>query len=124
MSITIRDVWENAESECSIRKQYPIIISDIRSAYELLGMFPDDFVVYIDEPTARAENGMSGNELQQWVAKLWTHLPGKQAVLLSATLPSIDEMPTLRDLVGSETCITVDSKRLPIGAVAIHPDGR
>ena len=123
----LRDVWENAEFEsveCGRSRRPTMIISDIRSAYELLGMFPDEFIVYMDEPTAGAENGMSGNELQQWVAKLCTRLPGKQAVLLSATLPSIDEMPTLCNLVGRETCIAVNNQRLPVGAVAIHPDGR
>jgi len=100
----------------------PIVVSDIMSANILLDMFPDDFVVYFDEPTAGAENGIIDNEIQKINAQICMKLP-QISVLLSATLPDITtEMPSLRERFG-DSIVMVNSQRLPTSCAAIAPDG-
>jgi hypothetical protein len=75
----------------------------------------------MDEPTAGAENGVENNDMQSVVAKIIAILP-KQSVLLSATLPNlITEFPTLA--TRRSDIIMVETQRLPVGCVAIAPDG-
>lgn len=117
-------MMEKAESETV--KWNPIIIADITSAYELLKRDPDNYIVYLDEPTAGAENGIGVNEadknnMQEFVAKIITILP-RQAVLLSATLPNLKtELPALS--YRQDDIIMVQTERLPVGCVAVGPNG-
>ncbi len=102
----------------------PIVISDPISALELLKMFPDRFVLYLDEPTAGAESGYnSGNKIQDVVSQIMAHLP-MQSVLLSATLPDLPtELPSLVRLVGKDSICMVETERLPVGCEAVTKDG-
>jgi len=117
---SMADKWREAEKATAHFN--PIVVSDIMSANILLDMFPDDFVVYFDEPTAGAENGIIDNEIQRINAEICMKLP-QISVLLSATLPDITtEMPSLRQRFG-DSIVMVKSQRLPTSCAAIAPDG-
>ena len=116
-----------AKAKSESVKWNPIIISDVTSAFELLKANRDDYVVYLDEPTAGAENGVGQseddrNKMQELIAQIISVLP-KQAVLLSATLPNLlTEFPSLASYRSGEI-IMIETQRLPVGCVAISPDG-
>lgn len=111
----------------------PIIIADLASAIRLLQLFPDDFVAYVDEPTAGAERGFDHNKITELVAQICSLLPA-QSVLLSATLPNIPtELPSLAQHFlnkhGGEgkpvpEVKMVSSLRLPVGCDALDPTGK
>jgi len=121
----------------------PIIVSDVTSAVILLDLYPDKFIVYLDEPTAGAENGIEGNDMQKWVAKILSKIPN-QTVMLSATLPNLlVELPAIhklpRAIVAREKLVSsgfnnftstsdgyivmIETQRLPVGCVAVSPTG-
>jgi hypothetical protein len=111
--------FTNAMSECVYKPT--IIISDIVSAIELLKLYPNEFILYLDEPTANAEDGMDNNLMQQKIAELLVVSP-QLTFLLSATLPDLNkEFKTIREIAGITRMIK--STRLPVGCVAIGPDG-
>ena len=118
-------MWERAESRTD--HYAPIIIADLASAVELLTIYPDRFVAYVDEPTAGAERGKVNNKVTEYIAKICSLLPSC-SVLLSATLPDIvSELPSLAaDFTarhpGGEVKM-VNSLRLPVGCDALSPDG-
>lgn len=121
----MEEMYERAETE-SVH-HCPIIIADLASAIILLKLYPDDYIAYIDEPTAGAERGMENNKITELIAEICLRLPA-QAVLLSATLPDIPtELPSLKDSFlarhagGSVEMVT--SLRLPVGCDALDPSG-
>jgi hypothetical protein len=105
-----------------------IIIADITSANILLKEFPTDFVVYLDEPTAGAENGigneaMGENTIQKLNAEIICRSRNTQLILLSSTLPNFDQLPGLSNIFSSANIYYVKSNKIPVGCMAIHPDG-
>jgi hypothetical protein len=111
-----------------------IIIADIISARDLLESFPTEFVVYLDEPTAGAENGIGvqsknnvenvssyENTIQKLNAEIIHLSKFTQLVLLSSTLPSFDQLSELENIFTN--MYYVKSNKIPVGCMAIHPDG-
>ena len=106
-----------------------IIIADIISARALIEANPTEFIVYLDEPTAGAENGIgdvddasSGeNTIQRLNAEIIHLSKLTQLVLLSSTLPSFDQLSELGNIFTNMHY--VKSNKIPVGCMAIHPDG-
>ena len=189
---SISQCWKKANDDTVTYNH--IVIADITSAIELLGLYRDEFIVYFDEPTAGAENGSNktydiayedgeieprvtdkmirplggggsspsscsspssspssskvaendvvecnyrgqgrwiqgkinkvvDNIMQEYVAKLLTLLPSL-TIMLSATLPDLKtQFPSLVELYGDANIKMVETQRLPVGCVALAPDG-
>lgn len=106
-----------------------IIIADILSAKDLLVEFPNDFIVYLDEPTAGAENGIGDiemgaeNTIQKLNAEIIYLSRNSQLVLLSSTLPNFEHLSGLHNMFADEDMYYVKSNKIPVGCMAIHPDG-
>ncbi len=76
--------WAYFQKETRCRPA--MIISDLYSAYNLLKTFPDRFIPYFDETFAGSENEIT--------MRILSLLP-KVSILLSATLPEFEEIPTI-----------------------------
>jgi hypothetical protein len=98
-----------------------IIIADIESGLELIRNFPTKFVVYLDEPTAGAENGIDDNKIQRLNAEIIKSSVNTQLVMLSSTLPDLDSMETIKLLYPNR--YVVESSRIPVGCRIIDPIG-
>jgi hypothetical protein len=98
-----------------------IIIADIESGLELIRNFPTKFVVYLDEPTAGAENGIDDNKIQRLNAKIIKSAVNTQLVMLSSTLPNLDDMESIKLLYPNRHII--ESNRIPVGCRIIDPVG-
>jgi hypothetical protein len=116
---------------CGSFHQPRIIIADITSARVLLEAFPMEFVVYLDEPTAGAENGIGAsddentsrceNTIQKLNAEIIHLSKFTQLVLLSSTLPLFNQLSELNNIFTNT--YYVKSNKIPVGCMAIHPDG-
>ena len=98
-----------------------MIISDLESAYVLLKEFPDVFIPYFDE-TFAASNLMIN-------AKIMKVLP-KNSLFVSATLPKIEEIPTIindfklrHNIVDDSYLSVIKSDRQNISCTFINSDG-
>lgn len=120
-----------------------MIISDTASAVELLAYNAPAFFVYLDEPTAGAENGIGilkegiqdaehssqlktkdllvENDIQKLNAQIISLCVNTQLILASSTLPSFEQLPILSSLFPNRYYI--DNNTMPVGCMAIHPDG-
>jgi len=108
-----------------------IIITDIESAVELIKNFPNKFVVYLDEPTAGAENGIGAgidesgniigeNRIQKLNAEIIKASINTQLIMLSSTLPELEAMPKLNELFPNS--YIVQNNRIPVGCQIIDPN--
>ena len=97
-----------------------MVIADLHSAWNLIQAFPDRFVVYFDETFAGAENEI--------VIKILSILP-RQSVLLSATLPEVEEIPQIlthirtRHSMVDEQIRVIRSNRLHVSCTIVGEDG-
>ncbi len=98
-----------------------IIISDLQSALNLLRTFPNRFIPYFDETFAGADSDV--------VIELISKLP-KTSVLLSATLPEMENIPTIvnylrnKHNVDDESQISmIKSNRLHISCTIVGAEG-
>ncbi len=98
-----------------------MIISDLQSALNLLRQFPNRFIPYFDETFAGADSDV--------VIELISLLP-KTSVMLSATLPEMENIPTivqyLRDKhnIQDESQISmIKSNRLHISCTIVGAEG-
>jgi len=97
-----------------------VIIADLNSALVLIKEFPDRFIPYFDETFAGSRNIVSIGILK--------NLPSV-SVLLSATIPRLDEIPTIlnhfkeRHHCGNESIVEVTSQRQHISCTVVGPDG-
>ena len=98
-----------------------MVISDLESAYVLLKEFPDVFIPYFDETFAAANLMIN--------AKIMKVLP-KISLFVSATLPKIEEIPTiindfkLRHNINDDSYLSlIKSDRQNISCTFINADG-
>ena len=120
-----------------------ILITDTESGLELLKCFPTEFIVYLDEPTAGAEKGIyieteggassasgaSGassasrieNKLQRLNASIIKSSINTQLVMLSSTLPELEELSILNTIFPNQHIVT--NNRIPVGCGVIAPTG-
>ncbi len=97
-----------------------MVIADLHSAWNLIQTFPDRFIVYFDETFAGAENEI--------VIKILSTLP-RQSVLLSATLPEMEEIPQIvqhirmRHSMTDEQIRVIRSNRLHVSCTIVGQDG-
>jgi hypothetical protein len=98
-----------------------IFISDLVSAYNLMNTYPDRFIPYFDEAFAGAD--------QEITIKILKILP-KISILVSATLPELNEVPSFIkhfckrfNISNEETFKIIDSKNQHISCTFIDPDG-
>ena len=136
----LSDKYEFYKS-CGRFHRAKIIISDIASAVELLLYNSAAFVVFLDEPTAGAENGigmlkegLSGttitladlsveNTIQKLNAKIIHLCINTQLILASSTLPRFDQIDVLNRLFNPDNMYYIESNKMPVSCMAIHPDG-
>lgn len=126
---------------CGKFHRVKVIISDIASAVELLAHNSAAFVVFLDEPTAGAENGIGilkegipdieitpsdllvENDIQQLNAKIIHLCVNTQLILASSTLPAFGQIDVLSTLFNPDNMYYVESNKMPVSCMAIHPDG-
>jgi hypothetical protein len=134
------DKYEYYKS-CEKFHRAKIIISDIASAVELLSHNSAAFVVFLDEPTAGAENGIGvlkegapdsiitpsdlsvENDIQKLNAKIIHLCINTQLILASSTLPRFDQIDVLSTLFNPDNMYYIESNKMPVSCMAIHPDG-
>jgi len=105
-------------------KDYPeMIIADQESAYRILETFGDMIIPYFDEPTATADKEIT--------SRIMSVLP-KVSILVSATLPDLEEIPFLyqylktRHSISEDDdsyCQIVSSNKQHIGCCIVDPEG-
>lgn len=109
-----------AHFQNSTHNRPAMVIADLHSAWSLIQTFPDRFVVYFDETFAGAENEI--------VIKILSILP-RQSVLLSATLPEMEEIPQIvqhirtRHSMTDEQIRVIRSNRLHVSCTIVGQDG-
>ena len=128
--------------KCGSFLRAKIIISDIASAVELLAYNSAAFVVFLDEPTAGAENGIGilkegiepnanitisdlsvENDIQKLNAQIIHLCKNTQLILASSTLPKFDEMDAIFTIFSPDSMYYIESNKMPVSCMAIHPDG-
>ena len=116
------------EKNCD--KQPYIIVSDLETTVEILKepTAEDDYVLFIDEPTAGLENGDEDNPLAEMYTEIMLNCP-KYVVATSATLPEFIEIPDIvmnfcgKYVVGDESVGWITASRLGIGCLAVDKNG-
>ncbi len=116
----IRKQW--AYFQTKVKRRPAMIISDLHSAHELMKTFPDRFIPYFDEAFAGSDNEIT--------IRILSILP-KTSILLSATLPEPQNIPTIihnfitrNHGTGMEDNIKViKSNKQHISCTVIAPDG-
>lgn len=96
-----------------------LVISDLESAVSMVEKFTDP-VLFIDEPTIAAE---TDHNINNKIMEVMTYAP-RQTILSSATMPRIEELPTLCEMFkhrhkGAEV-VHITSRRIGIGCHAVH----
>uniref|UniRef100_A0A6C0I0S8 Uncharacterized protein n=1 Tax=viral metagenome TaxID=1070528 RepID=A0A6C0I0S8_9ZZZZ len=129
---------------CGKFHRVKVIISDITSAVELLSHNSAAFVIFLDEPTAGAENGIGilkediiitpdtkirrsdllvENDIQKLNAKIIHLCINTQLILASSTLPRFNQIDVLNTLFNPDNMYYIESNKMPVSCMAIHPDG-
>lgn len=98
-----------------------LVISDLESALDQLEKLEyRDPILFIDEPTIAAE---TDHNINNKIMEIMSYAP-RQTILSSATMPRIDELPTLTKtfkwLWPKSSIDSVTSRRIGIGCHAIH----
>ena len=116
---TIPIQWEYFMKNTEYMPQ--IIISDLVSAYNLMNTYPERFIPYFDEAFAGAD--------QEITIKMLKILP-KISILVSATLPELNEVPSFIkhfnnkfSNTNEETFKVISSKSQHISCTFIDPNG-
>jgi hypothetical protein len=116
----IRKQW--AYFQTKVKRRPAMIISDLHSAHELMRIYPDRFIPYFDEAFAGSDNDIT--------IRILSILP-KTSILLSATLPEPQNIPTIiqnfivrnHGTSIEDNIKVIKSNKQHISCTVIAPDG-
>lgn len=114
IGVTIRGERRIINSFIS-KNDYTVLVSDLETTNNILMENNQDYVLFLDEPTAKADT--YNNEITKYVAKILKVMP-KMTVLSSSTLPSEDKLAPILDYYRSThngQVVTIKTSESQIG---------